>query len=226
MRRFWKQATAAPGGGVVLDGRPLRTPARAELIAPTLALAEAIAAEWNAAGDTVDPRAMPLTGLANAAIDRIAPDLRAFAAPLAAYAEADVIAYRADHPPALVAAEAAAWDPWVEWARRRLDIGLVVTAGVVHAPQPPGTAARVAATLETLGPFRLAAADPLVRISGSAVLALAVLLGELDADGAFDAGHADELWQITQWGEDDEAARARESRRAALRDAARFLSLL
>ena len=226
MRRFWKRADATAEGGVTLDGRPVRTPARAELIAPTAALAEAIAGEWNAAGETVDPRAMPLTGFANAAIDRIAPNPHAFAAPLAAYAEADVIAYRADDPPALVAAEAAAWDPWVEWARRRLDIGMVVTSGVVHAPQPPGTAARVAAMLEALGPFKLAAADPLVRITGSAVLALAVLLGDLDADGAFDAGHADELWQVSQWGEDAEAERAREARRTALRDAARFLSLL
>lgn len=228
MKRFYKAVgVVAEGGGlgVTLDGRPVRTPARALLTLPSTALAEAVAGEWHAQGDKIDPRAMPLTGLANAAIDRVAPDPAAFAAPIARYAEGDLLCYRADEPPELVARQSEQWDPMLNWARARYDVAFAVTSGIIHAPQPQATIERLGAVLGSLDPFAVAALQPLVTISGSLIIALAVLEGALEPDTAFDAAHLDELWQAEQWGEDHLALEARAARRADFMAAARFLSL-
>jgi hypothetical protein len=143
VKRFYKEAAAAPaadGVAVLLDARPVKTPARRALALPTEELAEAIAAEWNAQGDEIDPRAMPLTGLANAALDRIAADREAFAAGLARYGESDLLCYRAEGPRPLVERQAAAWDPLLAWARRRYDVDFEVTSGILHRPPPPSPA--------------------------------------------------------------------------------------
>lgn len=229
MKRFYTQAVvtgAAPAFGVALDDRPVRTPARAALALPTRALAEAIAGEWQAQGEIIDPRAMPLTGLANAAIDRVAPDHHAFADALAGYAGSDSLAYRADGPAPLVARQTATWDPLLAWAGRRYDAVFTVTTGIMHTPQPDESLARITAAFRAQDPFRLAALHPIVTITGSAVIALALLDGEIDAEAAFAAGHLDELWQVEQWGEDTLAAAAREHRRHDLAAAARLLTLL
>lgn len=226
MKRFYKQATAGPDGGILLDGRPVRTPGRALLALPTPALAEAIAAEWAAQGEAIDPRAMPLTGLANAAIDRVASDPAAFAAPLAAYAETDLLCYRAESPPELIAAEAAAWDPLLDWARTRYDVHFELASGILHRPQPPATVTRLAEALLARDPFALVAFHPLVTIGGSLVAALAVAEGAVEAGAAFDATHLDELWQAEQWGEDWIATDAREARKRDFVRAADFLALL
>src|SRR4051794_24466010 len=141
MRRFYEKAAASPEAGgvaILLDGRPVRTPGRVPLRVPTEELAEAIAGEWNAQGETVDPAAMPLTGLANAAIDRVMPDPATFARTLAQYGESDLLCYRAEGPAGLVERQACLWDPLLRWARARYDIDFEVTAGVIHRPQPPG----------------------------------------------------------------------------------------
>jgi chaperone required for assembly of F1-ATPase len=229
MKRFWKQAAVtegADGWGVALDGRPLRTPARAVLAVPAPALAEAIAAEWNGVGDVVDPRALPLTGFANAAMDRVAPDTAGFARRLAAYAESELIAYRADGPASLLAAQAAAWDTWVAWLARRYDVGLTLTSGVMHVAQPPATLARIDAAFAAFTPFQLAPLDPIVTITGSAVLALAVAEGALDAEAAYDIAHVDARWQEEQWGRDPLAEKAEATRRADLAAAVVCLRLL
>jgi chaperone required for assembly of F1-ATPase len=229
VRRFWTKAEAAPtegGMGVLLDGRPVRTPARALLAVPSAALAEAIAGEWDAQGEQINPRAMPLTGLANAAIDRVMPDRERFAARLAAYAESELIAYRADGPESLVRAQADAWDRWVAWLARRHDVGLSITSGILHVAQPPATLARLRSAFAAFDPFRLTALDPVVTITGSAVLALAVADGELDAQAAYDIAHVDARWQEEQWGRDELAAKAENARRADLASAVRFLRLL
>lgn len=229
MKRFWTTAAVVPSEGgfcVALDGRPVRTPARAPLLLPTRALADAIAGEWDAQGQTINPRAMPLTGLANAAIDRVAPDAHAFAARLAAYGESELIAYRADGPDSLLAAQAQAWDPWAAWFARRFDAALTQTRGIMHVAQPPETLARIRAAFATFTPFQLAALDPVVGITGSAVLALAVAEGLMDADSAHDAAHVDARWQEEQWGRDELAAKAESARRADLASAVRFLRLL
>ncbi|MBV8971347.1 MAG: ATPase [Sphingomonadaceae bacterium] len=229
MKRFYTRAEAVADGSswtVRLDGKPVRTPARVPLDLPTAALAAAIAAEWEAQGETVKPATMPLTGLAFAAIDRVALDPAAFAASLAAYAETELLCYRADGPADLVARQRAEWDPLLAWARARFDIGFFVTAGIVHAAQPPATLARIRAAYAALDPFRLASLHPVVTITGSAVIGLAVAEGRMDAAAAYAAGQLDELWQAEQWGHDPLAAAALASRRAALEDAVRLLDLL
>ncbi len=226
MKRFYADVAIGPDRGILLDGRPVRTPARALLTLPTPALAEAVAGEWRAQGERIDPKAMPFTGLANAAIDRVAPDPAAFAAPLAAYAETDLLCYRAEEPPALVAAEATAWDPLLDGARRRYDVHFEVASGIVHRPQPRATVARLAEALAARDAFALAAMNPLVTIGGSLVAALAVAERAIDADAAFAATHRDELWQAEQWGEDWMAADMRAARQRDFVAAADFLALL
>lgn len=228
MKRFYQTATLGDGPpfAVLLDGRPVKTPARLPLNVPGAALAAAIAAEWNAQGDTINPRAMPLTGLANAAIDRVAPDPAAFAARLAGFAHSELLAYRAEGPASLLAAQAAAWDPWLAWAQQRFDVAFRQVTGVMHQPQPPATLARIAAAYAALGPWALVALDPVVTITGSAVLGLAVVEGLLEAQAAYDAAHVDALWQAEQWGRDPLAEQAEAARRADLAAAVRFLRLL
>lgn len=225
MKRFWKEVTVADRG-ILLDGRPVRTPARAILTLPTDAMAEAVAEEWRAQGEEVDPRAMPITGLANAAIDRVAADPAAFAADLARYGETDLLCYRADAPPPLVDRQATEWDRLLDWARGRYDIHFTLVTGIIHRPQPKATVARLAEAIATNDPFRLAALSPLVTISGSLVIALALNEGAVTAEDAFAAAHLDELWQAEQWGEDDFALEARAVREGDFLNAARFLTLL
>jgi chaperone required for assembly of F1-ATPase len=226
VKRFYKEATVGAGNAVLLDGRPVRTPGRAPLAVRAARLAAAIADEWNAQGETIDPRSMPLTGLANAAIDRIAPARETFARGLAAYGESDLLCYRAEGPAPLVARQAEHWDPILGWARDRYDIAFEVTAGIVHRPQPPETVARLAAAIGTRDPFALAGLSPLVTVSGSLVVALALAEGAIGLDAAWAAASLDEQWQAEQWGEDAEAAAALANRRADVAAAARFLSLL
>ena len=228
MRRFWKevQVVEDDGFGIALDGRPVRTPARAELAVPTRALAEAIAGEWAAAGETIDPRAMPLTGLANAAIDRVAAGPDAFAAGLAKYGETDLLCYRADSPAALAERQEAIWGPLLAWALRRYDVDFVVTASTIYEPQPRATAERLAQAVSSLDFYRLAGLAPLVTIGGSLVAALAVLEGAVTPDRAWQAVSLDERWQLEQWGVDPEAEAALENRRSDFLAAARFLDLL
>ena len=230
MKRFWKQAAAVadqPGlWRIELDGRPVRTPARALLLLPGPALTEQVVAEWNAADETVDPRAMPLTGLANAAIDHVAPAPSTFAEGLARYAISDLLCYRADTPPKLIAAQAQSWDPLLDWAKRRYDIDFQVTSGVAPVDQPPATLDRLSQAVHLLDPFRLAAMSPLVTVGGSLVAALALLEGAFSADDIWQAISLDERWQLEQWGSDDEAEKALAAREADYRAGVRLLGLL
>ncbi|HEX8447496.1 MAG TPA: ATP12 family protein [Sphingomonas sp.] len=228
MKRFWTEVAVVPGPdghGITLDARPVRTPARLPLMVPTRALADAVAAEWAAQGKEIDPRSMPMTGLANAAIDRVAPDPAAFVPPIAGYAETDLLCYRAEAPDTLITRQAAAWDPLLDWARARYDVALRVTAGIVHVAQPPETITRLRAAVAAQTATTLAGLSPLTSIAGSLVVALAVIEGAIDAEGAFDAAHVDELWQVERWGEDALATEARELRRADFLAAARFVEL-
>ena len=229
MKRFWTCAEAVSGEdgwAVLLDGKPLRTPGREPLAVPSAALANAIAAEWEAIEDKVDPGAMPLTGLANAGIDRVLADQPAFAAGLARYAEGDLACYRAGSPGELVRRQAASWDPLLAWARRRFDVDFAVTHGVMHVDQPSATVQRLGHAVASLDPFRLAALSPLVTIGGSLIAALAVLERALTPEAAWHAVIVDERWQLDQWGSDSEAEKALENRRRDFLAAARFLDLL
>lgn len=229
MKRFWNEVTVEPEAGgwaVRLDGRPVRTPARAPLIIPAELLAEAIASEWRRVEEDVQPRAMPLTGLANAAIDRVAPERAAFAGGLARYAEADLACYRADGPAALVQRQSEHWDALLAWARRRYDVDFATTSGLMHVTQPEATVERLTHAVATLDPFHLAGLSPLVTVGGSLVAALAVLEKAMTADEAWKSVSVDERWQLEQWGADAEAEATLENRRRDFMAGASFLVLL
>lgn len=229
MKRFWKEVAVGEeeGGSIIrLDDRPVRTPARAELVVPSRPLADAIAEEWRAIESEIDPRAMPLTGLANVAIDRVGPDRAAFAAGLARYAEADLACYRSEWPPELVELQETNWNPLLAWARRRYDVDFATTSGLMHVPQPPATVDRLGHAVAELDAFRLAALSPLVTIGGSLVAALAVLEKAITPEVAWDAVSIDDRWQLEQWGSDTDAEQALANRRRDFFAAARFLELL
>jgi chaperone required for assembly of F1-ATPase len=229
VKRFYRVAAHVPSRSawqITLDGKPVRTPRRNLLIVDAAPLAEAIVAEWSAQGDKVEPRTMPLTGLSNAAVDHVAADRRAFAASLASYGESDLICYRAEGPDDLVRQQSTVWDPLVRWASHRFGAELSVTSGIAHVAQDRIAIERLAAALEAMNDFQLAALQPLVTISGSLVIALAIADGKISADEAFDAGHLDELYQAEKWGDDAEALAARLGRKIAFNAAARMLTLL
>jgi chaperone required for assembly of F1-ATPase len=229
VKRFWKGVSVEPEGegwSIRLDGRPLKTPARAALVVPTETLAGAVAEEWRNVVEVVDPRAMPLTGLANAAIDRVAPERQAFAEGLARYAEADLACYRAEGPGGLVTRQEQSWDGLLAWARRRYDVDFATTRGLMHVEQPSATVERLSRAVAALDPFRLAGLSSLVTIGGSLVAGLAVLEKAITPEQAWDAVSVDERWQLDQWGADPEAAKALENRRRDFLAAARFLGLL
>lgn len=229
MKRFWKEALAEKADGgwqITLDGKPVRTPMREPLVLPTERLAEAVAAEWAGVGETIDPRAMPLTGLANAAIDRVAADRKSFAEGLANYAEGDLACYRADGPRELIELQERDWDPLLAWARRRYDVDFRTTAGLMHVAQPKATVERLAQAVGELDAFHLAGLSPLVTIGGSLVAALGVLEGAFPPDKAWAAVSLDDKWQAEQWGADEEAQKALDARRKDFLAAAEFLRLL
>ena len=225
MKRFWQDVAVTPDGGIALDGRPVRTPGRLPLVAPFPALAEGIAEEWRAVGENIDPRAMPLTGLANAAIERIAPDAPAFAGGVAVYGGSDLLCYRAEPGP-LADRQAATWDSVLDWARERYGVDFTVTDGVMPVEQPPRTLARLREAVVALSPWELAPLSPVVSLTGSLLLGLAVVERAIDADGAWAAAHIDEDWQVEQWGEDVLATETRAARAADYRAAIRFLDLI
>jgi chaperone required for assembly of F1-ATPase len=226
MKRFWTTVSIDADRSIRLDARPVRTPGRAPLALPTAALAAAVAEEWRAVGETIDPRAMPLTGLANAAIDRVAATPADFAAALVRYAENDLLCYRADGPVPLLARQAAAWDPLLDWARARYDVRFTIVTGIIHQPQPPATIARLAEAVASRDAFHLAPLSPLVTLTGTLVGALALAEAAVRADTLWAAAMVDEDWQTEQWGADTLAAQVRQGKRHDFDAAARFLALL
>jgi chaperone required for assembly of F1-ATPase len=226
-KRFYKRALAGNGeaGGfaLLLDGKPVRTPARRILAAPIEALAEAIAREWEAQSETIDPARMPLTRLANVTIDGVADASAAVAGEVAKYLGSDLLCYRADAPPGLVERQTKYWDPVLHWARDELGARFVLVEGIVFAAQPESAVAAARAAIPA-EPWRLAAVASITMLTGSALLALALSAGAFDADSVWAAGHVDEDWQMSQWGGDDEALARRAGRRAEFEAAAMVLA--
>lgn len=228
-KRFYKEAGFTEGEGgfrLALDGRTAKTPARKPLAVPTAALAERLAAEWAAQEETIDPARMPLTRLVNSAIDGVAERREAVIEDLSAYAGTDLVAYRAAEPERLVAAQAAAWDPVIDWAREALGARLILSEGVMHVDQPDTTreALRAAIARED-SPFRLAALHAMTTLTGSLLIALAVLDGRLTAEEAWEAAHVDETFQASVWGQDEEAGERLAKRRDEFEAAALLASL-
>ena len=228
MKRFWKEVAVVEDGGwgIALDGRPVRTPQRAPLAVASVALAEAIAAEWRDVGETIDPAAMPMTGLTNAAIDLATPDLTAFAAPVAAYAQSDLFCYRDARDAALQAEQAEAWNPLLAWAEARYDIEFTLTQGVLPVDQPGVTIATLQGAVWAQDAWRITALTPIVTIGGSLVAGLALLENAYEADALWEAVSLDDLYQERHWGADSEAQKARAIHKRDWDNAARFLTLL
>ena len=227
-KRFWKEATVeqTEGGFTVrLDGRPVKTPAKTPLVVPTLQLAEAIAAEWEAQSGLIKPETMPFTRSSNSALDKIIPQFDAVVEMLAAYGGTDLLCYRAVGPESLIKRQAAAWDPLLDWSASALSAPLVATAGVMHIVQDPASLENLHRLVAGLSPFQLAAFHDLVAISGSLVLAFAVTRNRLTIAQAWHLSRIDEDWQIEQWGADEEASTLEAARHAALLDASRFYAL-
>lgn len=224
MKRFYKEVQVSDAGEVLLDGRPVKTPKRATLALPTQALAEAVADEWRAQGDEIDPHSMPLTKLANTAVDRVAGREAAVVDQIMAYTT-DLLCYRAAHPVALVARQSAEWDPILAWAAERLGARLEVRTGAVHFDQPPEAIAVLRRALTGYSPSVLAGLHHAVTILGSLVLALALAEGRLTAAEAFDLSQLDERFQAERWGVDSEAAARAEKLAVELVTAETFIRL-
>jgi chaperone required for assembly of F1-ATPase len=229
-RRFYKLASIAAkaegmGWLVLLDERVVKTPLRSELILPTEALAEAITAEWNAQNDNIDPSLMPLTKLANTALDGVCGRETEVVPDLLSFAGRDLICYRADHPEDLVKRQKAVWDPLLQWAREELGAPLVATSGIMPVEQPEESIAALRRFVERLGPFRLTALHSMTTLTGSAILPLAQVCGHVPIDACWNAAHIDEDFQIERWGEDAEARARRASRLSEMHSASKFFAL-
>ncbi|MEO0487137.1 MAG: ATP12 family protein [Pseudomonadota bacterium] len=226
-KRFWTDATveeAADGYRILLDGRGVKTPGRAALAVPTRPMAEAIAAEWAAQDDEIDPLSMPATRAANSAIEKITPQRDAVVETLAEYGASDLICYRAERPQALVARQAQAWDPLLDWAADALGARLTTTAGVMFQPQPADALAALRAPLDAATVFELAGLHDLIMLSGSLVIGLKAR--EVDDPGAlWAASRVDEIYQADEWGYDEEAVAFAAGKEAAFRAAHRFYQL-
>jgi len=216
-KRFYKSAEHTEieeGFSVLLDGKPVRTPGRAPLVLPTRAAAALVAGEFDAQHEVIDPVSMPVLRLANSAIDGVAGDPQAVLDDIVRFSGSDLICYRAGSPDALVARQALAWDPALDWAHAALGARFFLAEGVVHVEQPRESAAAVASWLDARrDPFRLAAIHVMTTLTGSALLALGVEAGALPPDEAWAAAHVDEDWNAEQWGEDAEAAARKAARR-------------
>lgn len=224
-KRFWKkaQAEACEGGfTVLLDGRPVRTPAKAPLTVPTRTMADAIAEEWDAQEKVIDPRTMPVTRGANAAIDKVRTQRDEVVDLLAEYGDSDLLCYRAAGPEGLIRKQAEAWDPMLDWAADALGVRLAVGEGVMHVVQPPEALGKLRNELAAFDEFALAAVHDLISLSGSLILALGVTREAIAVEKAWLLSRIDEHWQVSQWGEDEEATAAEAIKRQAFEDAARF----
>jgi chaperone required for assembly of F1-ATPase len=228
-KRFYKSASV--GGdrapfAVLLDGKPIRTPMKNTLELPARRLAEAIVAEWLAQKGKISPSSLPLTRLANTAIDRAAPYRSAAIDEIVKFAGSDLVCYRADEPSGLRQRQERAWNPVLAWARRELDVGFHATSGIMFRPQPGEALGTLRAYLEPKSPWELTAVHNLTTLTGSALLALMAAAGAISSEAAWAAAHVDEDWQIEHWGKDAEAEARRAARRHEFDLALRFLELL
>jgi chaperone required for assembly of F1-ATPase len=214
------------GQAVRLDGRPVKTPTGNALALPTQKMADAVVAEWEAVEKTLNPIVMPVTGFANAAIDRIAPDQAGFAAAIAAYGETDLFCYRGAAGSALAERQAQIWDPWLDWTKARYDISFVIVEGIMHQPQPAATLDTLRGVVTARGTFELAAMAKLAHLSGSLVATLAVVERAGTPEDIWNAACLDELWQEELWGADHWAQKNRSDRAGEFMAAVRFLDLL
>ena len=229
MKRIYKAVgVEAKGAGfvVTLDGRPLRSPGKHAMALPTRRLAEAVAAEWDAQGETVAPRSMAMMGFAATVTDRVTPQRRHVVDEIAGFGGSDLLCFLADGPEELVSRQRAQWAPWLAWAEKRFGAALAVTSGIMPVRQEDRAIAALHAAVESVDDWHLAPLHTATTVTGSLVLALAVHAGELDAEEAFELSQIDETFQTEQWGQDREAEQRRRGLREEMKAAAAFVALL
>jgi chaperone required for assembly of F1-ATPase len=225
-KKFYKLASVTDELGIALDGRGVKTPMKAKLILPSRALAEAIAAEWNGQVEFINPAAMPLTKLANTAIDRAGAERTYVAGQVVEFSGSDMVCYRADAPSNLVALQTAAWNPVVAWAEATMGTRFKMVSGVIHSAQSAETIAAVAAHVATLSEFELTVAHNLTTLTGSALLGLMLTAGAISPEAGWTAAHVEEDFQIATWGSDEEAQARRGWRKLDFDGSLQFLNLL
>jgi chaperone required for assembly of F1-ATPase len=227
-KRFYAKAgvvDAPDGFAITLDDKPIRAPSGRPLVAPVRAIADAIVAEWDAQPELINPLTMPMTRFANSVVDAVVDRVDAVKQDIAKYFQSDLLFYRAGHPDGLVAREAALWDPPLFWAAEVLGAHFILAEGIVHVRQPETAVAATRAALPD-DPWRVAALHVITTLTGSALLALALLRGVLDADRVWAAAHVDEDWNIEKWGVDEEVAARRAARLVDFQAAATILKEL
>jgi chaperone required for assembly of F1-ATPase len=224
-KRFYASAGAAETAGgfaITLDGKPIRTPSGRHVVVPNKEIADAIAAEWEAQREEINPLTMPMTRFANSVVEGVVDRVDAVTDDMAKYLQSDLLFYRAGHPEALVAREAALWDPLVFWAAQTLGAHFILAEGIVHVRQPDAAIAAVRAALPT-DPWSVAALHVITTLTGSALLAVALKRGVVDQDQVWAAAHVDEDWNSEKWGVDEEVAARRAARLVDFRAAAALL---
>jgi chaperone required for assembly of F1-ATPase len=229
MKRFYKSASVGSADGafqVLLDGKPLKAPSGASFNLPTRALAEAVAEEWSAAGETVELHGMLLTRLAFAAVDSVAKNRDHVVEQVVGFARSDLLSYRAEYPSALIVRQEAVWDPYLDWAAERYGARLVTASGIIHTPQPDAAIAALEKTVRARDDFALAALHAATTLTGSLVLALALIDAHQNADAIFAAATVDETFQAEKWGRDAEAEARRRGHARELAATERFVRLL
>jgi chaperone required for assembly of F1-ATPase len=227
-KRFYGAAGVAEMDGgftVTLDGKPIRTPSGRLITIPARAIAETISAEWEAQAEMIDPTTMPMTRFANSVVEAVVDRIGPVTEDIARYFHSDLLFYRAGHPGALVARESKHWDPVLFWAADELNAHFILAQGITHVRQPEQAVSAARAALPD-NPWSLAALHVVTSLTGSALLALALLRGVLDADAVWAAAHVDEDWNIEQWGGDEEASERRASRAVDFRAAAQIVAVM
>lgn len=227
-KRFWKSATVVDAGDgftVHLDGRSVKTPAKAPLVVPSHAMAQAIAAEWDAQDDLIDPNSMPVTRAANAAIDKVSHQHAEVAQMIAGYGDTDLICYRTDSPVELVERQAAAWDPLLDWAADTLGARLKPVTGLMHSPQDPKALAVLAQRVHQMDAYRLTAFHDLVGLSGSLIIGFAALHELHKIEALWRLSRIDETWQEELWGVDEDAQEQAAKKESEFLAAKRFHDL-
>lgn len=224
-KRFYKSVAVTDQLGIALDGRNVKTPLKAALLLPTRPLAEAVAAEWDAQVDVINPHAMPLTKLANTAIDRAISEKSKIAAEILEFAGSDMVCYRAESPAGLILRQTTHWDPIIAWAKADLGAGFETVSTITHKRQSPAALQLLSTAVMTLDPFSFVAVHNLATLTGSALLATMLAVGKLQADVAWLAANVDEDWQIATWGKDEEAMARRAGRLNEFSASVKFVNL-
>ncbi len=225
-RKFYKLATIGDDLSILLDGRAVKTPLKAKLVLPTAQLAQAVVVEWNAQEKLINPALMPLTKLANTAIDRATAERNFVAGEIENFAANDLVCYRAAAPEALVALEAQHWDPVVAWANQALGVKFNTIQAIQHVAQAEETIIRIKTHVAGIDAFHLTAVHNLTSLTGSALIAFMLMARAIAPENAWGAAHVDEDFQISQWGQDLEATNRRKNRKHDFDATVAFLNLI